>query len=280
MSGTVPALSIFFMVITCILSIGTPIALFLYLRFVRKADVYPFFAGCSVMLLFAFILEQGAHRVILSSSAGETIRNNLWLYALYGGLMAGLFEETGRYLCFSFALKRYRAKNVNALMYGAGHGGFESIVLAGLTMINNITWSYMINSGNAAALTAPLSGDALAQAEAGIAALISTPSYHGSRHCGADLDAFLSIPVGRDRAHLSNYTAYCAFCPCLVRRQVGRQAVSVSARYCAAFRRGCGRRAPFRLRRQCCPHRNCGGDLHNADCTARAQGLAGYDVTG
>ena len=177
MSGTVPALSIVFMVITCILSIGTPIALFLYLRFVRKADVYPFFAGCSVMLLFAFILEQGAHRVILSSSAGETIRNNLWLYALYGGLMAGLFEETGRYLCFSFALKRYRAKNVNALMYGAGHGGFESIVLAGLTMINNITWSHMINSGNAAALTAPLSGDALAQAEAGIAALISTPSY-------------------------------------------------------------------------------------------------------
>ena len=170
MSGTVPALSIFFMVITCILSIGTPIALFLYLRFVRKADVYPFFAGCSVMLLFAFILEQGAHRVILSSSAGETIRNNLWLYALYGGLMAGLFEETGRYLCFSFALKRYRAKNVNALMYGAGHGGFE-------TMINNLTWSHMINSGNAAALTAPLSGDALAQAEAGIAALISTPSY-------------------------------------------------------------------------------------------------------
>ena len=155
MSGTVPALSIFFMVITCILSIGTPIALFLYLRFVRKADVYPFFAGCSVMLLFAFILEQGAHRVILSSSAGEVIRNNIRLYALYGGIMAGLFEETGRYLCFSFALKRYRAKNVNALMYGAGHGGFESIVLAGLTMINNITWSYMINSGNAAALTAP-----------------------------------------------------------------------------------------------------------------------------
>ena len=42
MSGTVPALSIFFMVITCILSIGTPIALFLYLRFARKADIYPF----------------------------------------------------------------------------------------------------------------------------------------------------------------------------------------------------------------------------------------------
>ena len=41
MSGTVPALSIFFMVITCILSIGTPIALLLYLRFAKKPTSIP-----------------------------------------------------------------------------------------------------------------------------------------------------------------------------------------------------------------------------------------------
>ena len=96
MTGTVPALSIAFMIITCMISFGVPIV----------------------------------------------IRGNIWLYALYGGLMAGLFEETGRYLAFSFALKKYRAKNVNALMYGAGHGGFEAIVIVGLTMINNIVWSF------------------------------------------------------------------------------------------------------------------------------------------
>ena len=172
MTGTVPALSIVFMIITCAISFGVPIALFIYLRLVKKADIYPFFAGCTVMLLFAFILESGAHSIVLSSPAGSAIRGNIWLYAL-----AGLFEETGRYLAFSFALKKYRAKNVNALMYGAGHGGFEAIVIVGLTMINNIIWSFMINSGRIAELTGSLSGDQLAQAQQSIGLLISTPSY-------------------------------------------------------------------------------------------------------
>ena len=175
MTGTVPALSIVFMIITCAISFGVPIALFIYLRLVKKADIYPFFAGCTVMLLFAFILESGAHSLVLSSPAGSAIKGNIWLYAIYGGFMAGLFEETGRYLAFSFALKKYRAKNVNALMYGAGHGGFEAIVIAGLTMINNIVWSFMINNGRIAELTGSLSGDQLAQQAIGL--LISTPSY-------------------------------------------------------------------------------------------------------
>ena len=177
MTGTVPALSIVFMIITCAISFGVPIALFIYLRLVKKADIYPFFAGCTVMLLFAFILESGAHSLVLSSPAGSAIKGNIWLYAIYGGFMAGLFEETGRYLAFSFALKKYRAKNVNALMYGAGHGGFEAIVIAGLTMINNIVWSFMINSGRIAELTGSLTGDQLAQAQQSIGLLISTPSY-------------------------------------------------------------------------------------------------------
>ena len=96
MTGTVPALSIVFMIITCAISFGVPIALFIYLRLVKKADIYPFFAGCTVMLLFAFILESGAHSLVLSSPAGSAIKGNIWLYAIYGGFMAGLFEETGR----------------------------------------------------------------------------------------------------------------------------------------------------------------------------------------
>ena len=165
------------MIITCAISFGVPIALFIYLRLVKKADIYPFFAGCTVMLLFAFILESGAHSLVLSSPAGSAIKGNIWLYAIYGGFMAGLFEETGRYLAFSFALKKYRAKNVNALMYGAGHGGFEAMAIVGLTMINNIVWSIMINSGRIAELTGSLTGDQLAQAQQSIGLLISTPSY-------------------------------------------------------------------------------------------------------
>ena len=177
MTGTVPALSIVFMAVTCATCFLTPLALFLYLRLVKKADVYPFFAGCAVMLLFAFILEPGLHSLVFSSPAGPAIRNNIWLYALYGGFMAGLFEETGRYLAFSFALKKYRAKNVNALMYGAGHGGFEAIVIAGFSMINNIIWSVMINNGSISSMISSLPGDQVAQAEQSVTLLTTLPSY-------------------------------------------------------------------------------------------------------
>ena len=177
MSGTVPSLTIVCMAISCAVSFCLPVILLLYFRKKKGADFLPFFIGCAVMLVFALILEAAVHTVVLATPAGAFIQDHLWLYALYGGFMAGLFEETGRWIAFRTVLKHRQDKDANALMYGAGHGGFESIVLAGLTMINNITWSHMINSGNAAALTAPLSGDALAQAEAGIAALISTPSY-------------------------------------------------------------------------------------------------------
>ena len=177
MTETVPVLSIVFMAVSCAICFLTPLARFLYLRLVKKADVYPFFAGCAVMLLFAFILESGFHNLVLNSPAGPVIRNNIWLYALYGGLAAGLFEETGRYLAFAFALKKYRSKNVNALMYGAGHGGFEAIVIVGLTMINNITWSLMINNGSISTLLGSLSGDQLAQAQQSVTLLAATPSY-------------------------------------------------------------------------------------------------------
>lgn len=177
MTGTVPVLSMVFMAVSCSVCFLVPLALFMYLRLVKKADVYPFFAGCAVILLFAFILESGMHNLVLNSAAGPAIRNNIWLYALYGGLMAGLFEETGRYLAFAFALKKYRSKNVNALMYGAGHGGFEAIAIVGLTMINNITWSVMINNGSISTLLESLSGDQLTQAQQSIALLSTTPSY-------------------------------------------------------------------------------------------------------
>ena len=149
MTGTVPTLSIVFMAVSCAICFLTPLALFLYLRLVKKADIYPFFAGCAVMLLFAFILESGLHSLVFSSPAGPAIRNNIWLYALYGGFMAGLFEETGRYLAFSFALKKY----------------------------NNIIWSVMINNGSISSMISSLPGDQVVQAQQSVTLLATTPSY-------------------------------------------------------------------------------------------------------
>jgi len=91
--------------------------------------------------------------------------------------MAGLFEETGRFIAFKTVLRKKRDKDINALMYGAGHGGFEAAVLLGVSMISNVVLAIMINSGNISGITGSLSGDALTQLEVGLETLTTTPSY-------------------------------------------------------------------------------------------------------
>ena len=174
MTGKVPNLSIVFMAASGVIGFAIPLVLLLYFRIKKKADLLPFFVGAGVMLVFALLLEQGVHGIVLSSPLGEAIRGQIWLYALYGGLMAGLFEETGRFLAFRTILKSRQDNDANALMYGAGHGGFEAAALLGITMINNIAWSITINSGNASVLTGSVPPEARAQVEATIDQLINT----------------------------------------------------------------------------------------------------------
>lgn len=154
MIGTVPVLFIIFMAVSCVAGFTIPVILIYISQKKKHADIFPFFIGCAVMLVFALILESAVHQIVFGSSTGETIRNNIWLYTLYVGLIAGLFEETGRFIAFKTVLRKKRDKDVNALMYGAGHSG-----------------------RNTSALTGALSGDALTQMEAVIETLTSSPSY-------------------------------------------------------------------------------------------------------
>ena len=143
MNGTVPVLSIVCMAVSLVIAFGVPIALFIYFRKKKGADILPFFIGCAVMFVFAFVLEAYAHQAVFASEIGKKIQNNVFAYALYGGFMAGLFEETGRFLAFKTVLKKKLGNDANALMYGAGHGGFEAIYLLGITSINNIIYSVL-----------------------------------------------------------------------------------------------------------------------------------------
>ena len=166
----VPVTSIICMGISAILSFVIPVVLLIYIKRRHKANILPFFVGCGVMLVFALVLESLVHQAVFRTDIGIAIQNNIWLYALYGGLMAGLFEETGRLAAFKTILKRYHENDGNALMYGAGHGGFEAVAILGLTMIGNIVLSVLINTGmlesvpglssaeNAAAIDQALSG--------------------------------------------------------------------------------------------------------------------------
>ena len=174
----VPAASLLFMGLCLVISFAVPFGLLIYLAVKKKAHVMPFFVGCAVMILFAFILENLVHRAVLASSIGESIRGNILLYALYGGLMAGIFEECGRWIAMKTVLKKHLDRNVNAFMYGAGHGGIEAIMILGIASINNLTYSVLINTGQTALLTGSVPPELLGQVEAAVTTLKTTPSWH------------------------------------------------------------------------------------------------------
>ena len=177
MTGQVPGLSIVFMAVTALFCIAAPFVLLAVFR-KKGADVFPFFIGCAVFVVFALILESLAHNIILSRlPVGQKIRENTLYYALYGGLMAGLFEETGRFTAFKTVLRKRLENDRNALQYGAGHGGIEALLLVGFSYVSNLIVSVLINSGQLDMITAQLAGTAADQMKAAVDTLVTTSPW-------------------------------------------------------------------------------------------------------
>ena len=169
----VPGGSIAGMAISLIISVALPIVLMIVWRKKTGASFSSFCIGAGIFILFALILEQIFHSVMLGLT-GTVLKDNIWLYALYGGLAAGLFEETGRFTAMKFFMKDPDKKN--AIMYGIGHGGIEAILVTGLNMISNLVTSMMINAGSLESILAPL-GDERQTLLTQLSALWTEPSW-------------------------------------------------------------------------------------------------------
>lgn len=72
--------------------------------------------------------------------------SQLLIWALLLGLSAGVFEETARYLVLRFWRKDITTWK-QSLMFGAGHGGIEAILLGVLSFISFIQISYYTQMG-------------------------------------------------------------------------------------------------------------------------------------
>ncbi|MCQ2539892.1 MAG: YhfC family intramembrane metalloprotease [Acetatifactor sp.] len=153
-STAVMAAIIFVMV----MGIVIPVGMLLVLALKYKCKVAPFFIGCATFLVFAMVLEQILHMVVIQGPWGWTIQNNIWLYALYGGTAAALFEEVGRFLAMKYILAKKDQTVKTGLMYGAGHGGFECMYILVIGMINNLATAFMLNTMGLEKMKAQLAG--------------------------------------------------------------------------------------------------------------------------
>ena len=130
-----------------------PIVLLLVWRKKKHAPFKPAIVGAITFAVFAIGLESIPTYLLLMTNTklAYTINNSVWLQYIIGGLLAGIFEETGRFIAYKYILKSHTGKET-AISYGIGHGGFESIYI-GLLMASYVIMGIIVNSGNIAMIT-------------------------------------------------------------------------------------------------------------------------------
>ena len=92
-----------------------------------------------------FIASQILHIPLVAALGSWMAGNSLLVNAMVLGLLAGIFEETSRYILFKFILKNVRSWK-EAILVGLGHGGTEALilgVLAGLAFFTMLAYRAM-----------------------------------------------------------------------------------------------------------------------------------------
>jgi uncharacterized membrane protein YhfC len=161
------------MIVSAIVACGLPVGLFIVWRKKYGLKIVPVMMGVASFVIAVLVLESSIHQLVFSQF---NLRENPLVYIIYGVLMAGVFEETARFVCFKILKKKYQGVKTG-LAYGLGHGGIEAIIVGGLAMVNAVIFSVILNLGMAETITADLPGEVLAQVETQIEMLTTSPPY-------------------------------------------------------------------------------------------------------
>lgn len=174
MINTVPTASVVGMGFSLLVAFALPITLFILCRKRLNAARLPALIGALTFTVAVLVLENAAHGLLRPLTSSPAVQGSVLLTAVYGGLMAALFEEFGRLAAMKLFMKKTLTKE-NALMYGVGHGGIEAIILVGLLYLSNLITSVMINTGAIASAFAGLDADAAQALAAQLSPLSSSP---------------------------------------------------------------------------------------------------------
>ncbi|MFE5324069.1 YhfC family intramembrane metalloprotease [Paenibacillus sp. NPDC056579] len=163
------------MVLQIVFAVCLPIAVCIYFHKREAFQWKPLMVGMVIFVVFALVLEKLLHVYMLQLNP-QTAQwlSNPWMFAVYGSLAAGVFEELGRYIGFRVFLRRADQRK-DGIAYGIGHGGIETVVLGAVVAIQSLVFAIMLNNGT---LEPMLAGQAPPEAIAQLKSqLTGTPSY-------------------------------------------------------------------------------------------------------
>ncbi len=136
-------LKVFSLIFSASISILVPIGAVFYARKKHLISWKSVLWGIFTWIVFSQILERGVHLMVMKYTPIFTIPIAL---GIYGGLMAGLFEETGRFLVMKKWLKN-KLEWKEGLAFGLGHGGIEAILIGGFGSFQVFTMLSIMQSG-------------------------------------------------------------------------------------------------------------------------------------
>ena len=137
----------------------------------RKERVGTVLIGAATWFVFAMILETVPKAVFLNTltPVGRAVLSRPALAVVLAALLAGIFEETGRFLAFRTVLKNRRNRETS-ISHGIGHGGFEAMFLLVTGGVQNLIYAILIRTGQFRSVL-----DAAAAQGADVSALKSLP---------------------------------------------------------------------------------------------------------
>ncbi len=92
-----------------------------------------FFVGA--LMFLASLIRFPLNRYVSSavSTQGYGVALDMLILAAFPSLTAGVFEEGARYIAYRYIIDDHSL--MNGLMYGAGHGGIESVFIVGVNVL-------------------------------------------------------------------------------------------------------------------------------------------------
>ena len=130
----------FFILIFIIIHI---VIYFLIIKFINNVEKLAFVWGMINWSIAIGAIYFGIMNIFNfeTNSDGQKI-----LKALISGIIPPITEDVGRFIVFTFIYKSKNHNFNNSLIFGAGHGGLESIVLMSITQIIKLMQFYAIKN--------------------------------------------------------------------------------------------------------------------------------------
>lgn len=183
--------------VNTIICFGLPLGCVLYLLLAKKRAFIPVLVGAAVFVVFQLIIRIPLMQYVLAPMDWWTdMVQRPWLYGIFLGLTAGLFEEFGRYLGYRTLLRK-RGRWIDGFAFGVGHGGIEAMLLVGMANINSLVIAQMINAGQFDQIAALMPAGTADQLMTQLTTMQSFDIYLGGfeRICAMLIQIALSILV-------------------------------------------------------------------------------------